>query len=255
LIIAHKIALDPNQAQGTYFHRACGVARFSWNWALAEWQRQYAAHREHSNLPKPSQLSLRRQLNAAKRQQFPWMTEVSKIAPQNAIINLGVAFKNFFEDLAKFKRGEIRRKDIRRPKFKKKGQHDSFRADNGPDTFKCDGYRIKLPVISWIRMREALRFTGKPLSVTISRTAQRWFASIAVEVEDTPPQRENQAAAGVDLGIKAMATLSDGTVTEGPKALRRNLGKLQRLSRGLSRKVKGSANWRKAADQLARLRE
>jgi len=251
LIIAHKITLDLSREQETYFRKACGVARFAWNYALAEWQRQYQAHLVDKNLPKPSQLALRRQLNAIKREQFPWMLEVSKTAPQNAIINLGVAFKNFFEDLAKFRRGEIKRKAVRRPKFKKKGQHDSFRADNGPGTFECDGPRIKLPVIGWVRTREALRFAGKPLSVTVSRTAQRWFASVAVEIEHTLPPRENQAAGGVDLGVKAMATLSDGTVLEGPKALHRHLGKLRRLSRGLSRKVKSSANWRKAVDRLA----
>jgi putative transposase len=126
VIIAHKIALDPNPEQDDYFRRASGVARFAWNFALAEWQRQYAARREDVSLARPSQLALRRQLNAVKRTQFPWMLEVTKAAPQHAIINLGVAFKNFFEDLTKFKRGEIRRKDIRHPKFKKKGRHDAF---------------------------------------------------------------------------------------------------------------------------------
>jgi putative transposase len=161
LIIAHKIALDPNQTQETHFRQACGVARFAWNWALAEWQRQYAAHLADRSLPKPSQLVLRRQLNAIKREQFPWMLEVFKTALQHAVMHLGIAFKNVFEDLAKFKRGEIRRNDIRRPKFKKKGQHDSFRANNGPGTFKCQGKHIKLPVVGWIRMHEALRFVGK----------------------------------------------------------------------------------------------
>lgn len=253
MIVAHKIALDPTAAQEVYFRRACGTARFAWNYALAEWQRQYRAHRENEGLPKPSQLSLRRQLNAVKRQQFPWMLEVTKAAVQHAIINLGTAFKNFFEDLAKYRRGELKRKDIRRPKFKKKGQHDAFRADNGPGTFACDGYRIKLPRVGWVRMREGLRFAGKPLSVTISRMAHRWFASIAVELDHVPPTRENQAVGGVDLGVKTLATLSDGMKIEGPKALRRYLGKLRRLSRSLSRKVKFSANWRKAVERLARL--
>jgi putative transposase len=253
LIVAHKIALDPNHEQETYFRRACRVARFAWNWALNEWQRQDQAHRANKRLPKLPRWSLRRQLDMVKRQSFPWMREVTKVAPQQAIVNLGIAFKNFFEDLAKFKRGEIRRKDIRRPKFKRKGRHDSFRADYGPGTFECDGCRIKLPVIGWVRMREALRFTSRPLSVTISRTAHRWFTSVAVEMGHTPPQRENQAAVGVDLGVKAMATLSKGIKIEGPKALRRYLGKLRRLSRSLSRKVKFSAKWHRAVDRLARL--
>lgn len=43
MLIAHKIALDPNNVQATHLARAAGVARFAYNWALAEWQRQYEA--------------------------------------------------------------------------------------------------------------------------------------------------------------------------------------------------------------------
>jgi len=92
----HRIALDPNNVQATYFARAAGVARFAYNWALAEWQRQYDAWKADNSLPKPFQAALRRQLNAIKREQFSWMLEVTKNAPQMAIIQLGDAFKNFF---------------------------------------------------------------------------------------------------------------------------------------------------------------
>ncbi len=246
MILAHKIALDPNQEQAIYFAKASGIARFSWNWSLGEWQRQYNEWREYRCGPKPSQLALRRQLNEVKTEQFPWMLEVSKTAPQQAIKNVGTAFKNFFDGRAKY------------PRFKKKGvSRDTFRADNGPtkekpNAVRVEGKRVKLPVIGWIRMREAVRFAGNIKSATVSRVADRWFVSLCVEVDHTPPVRENQAG-GVDLGVKALATLSDGTVIEGPKALRRNLKILRRRSRAHSRKVKGSANRRKSAARLARL--
>ena len=175
------------------------------------------------------------------------MTEVTKNAPQQAIKNLGTAFKNFFEGRADY------------PRFKKKGvSHDSFRADPGtdkqhPNAVEVSGKRVKLPVIGWVKMREALRFNGKIKSATVSRTADRWFVSLTVEVDHTPPVHETQVAGGVDLGVRALATLSDGSAIEGPKALRKNLKTLRRRSRALSRKVKGSANRRKAARKLARL--
>ncbi|MFB8831826.1 helix-turn-helix domain-containing protein [Azotobacter sp. CWF10] len=78
MILAHKIALTPNNAQATHFARAAGVARFAYNWALAEWGRQYEAHKTDPAQLKPSQAALRRQLNAIKREQFPWMLEVTK---------------------------------------------------------------------------------------------------------------------------------------------------------------------------------
>jgi len=150
MLIAHKIALDPNNVQATYFAKAAGTARFAYNWALAEWQRQYEAWKQDNSLPKPSEAALRRQLNAIKREQFPWMLEVTKNAPQMAIIQLGEAFKNFFAGRAKY------------PKFRKKGVHDRFTLSN--DQFSIDGCRIRIPMLGWVRMREPLRFNGKILS-------------------------------------------------------------------------------------------
>lgn len=240
MIIAHKIALDPNNAQATYFARAAGTARFAYNWALAEWQRQYAAWKQDNSLPKHSQAALRRQLNAIKREQFPWMLEVTKNAPQMAIIQLGEAFKNFFAGRAKY------------PKFRKKGVHDRFTLTN--DQFSIDGSCIRIPHLGWVRMRESLRFAGKIMSATISRVADRWFVSITVDTEDPPKSRaENQGAVGVDLGVAALATLSTGETITGPKPHKALLDRLRRLSRSLSRKQKGSSNRRKAKAKLARL--
>nr|WP_279583408.1 helix-turn-helix domain-containing protein [Xylella fastidiosa] len=75
MLMAHRIALDPNNVQATHLSRVAGVARFAYNWALAEWRHQYEACTLDSALPKPSQHSLRRQLNAIKREQFPWMAK------------------------------------------------------------------------------------------------------------------------------------------------------------------------------------
>jgi putative transposase len=234
LIRAHKIRLDPNDKQATGFAKAAGCARFAWNYALNEWQRQYAAGE------KPSEISLRKQLNAVKREQYPWMLDSTKTAPQQAIKNLGVAFKNFFEKRAKY------------PRFKKKGIRDSFRADNGPGTFETDGKKIRLPKIGWIRMREALRFEGRLLAATVSRRAQRWYVSIQVEVEDKPIVRKNHGTVGVDLGISHLATLSTGEHIEGLKPLKAALVRLRRLNKLLSRKKKGSQNRQKAKMKLAR---
>ena len=248
MLRAHKIALDPNNAQATHFARACGVARFAYNWALAEWTRQYEAWKADNSLPKPNQMALRRQLNAIKRSEFPWMLEVTKCAPQLAIMQLGEAFRNFFAKRAKY------------PKFRKKGIHDRFSISN--DQFQIEGRRIRIPNLGWVRMREELRFRGKIVSATISRVADRWFASICVSVSDTDhaaslnlrsiPQAESQGAVGVDLGVSALATLSTGEVISGPKALACLLPRLRRLSRSVARKQKGSVNRRKARLKLAR---
>ncbi len=241
MLIAHRIALDPNNAQATYLARAAGVARFAYNWALAQWTQQYERHKADNSLPKPSQGALRRQLNAIKREQFPWMLEVTKNAPQMAIMQLGDAFKNFFTGRAKY------------PQFRKKGRHDGFSLTN--DQFGIDAFRIRIPHLGWVRMREALRFVGKIMSATISRVADCWFVSVTVDIPDNVhlPTADNQGAVGVDLGVSALATLSTGESIAGPKPHKVLLRRLQRLSRSLSRKQKGSNNRNKTKTKLAKL--
>ena len=235
------------------FHRACGVARFAYNWALAQWQRQYRLGK------KPSEVALRRYLNALKGERFPWMRDVTKNAPQQAIKNLGRAYATFFEDLAKYRRKKLPWKRVRVPTFKKKGRHDSFRADNGPDKQHPDavqtlGERVNLPVIGWVKMREEVRFAGRILSVTISRRADGWYASFSIEVACEPQVRTDATVVGVDLGVTALATLSDDSPKiPAPAPLRRYLKRLKRLSRALSRKQPGSRNRAKAKTKLARL--
>lgn len=233
MLISHKIELSPNNKQATYFAKASGVARFAYNWALKEWKTQFEAGL------KPTEISLRRQLNSIKKEQFPWMYEVTKNAPQMAIIYLGEAFKRFFRGEAKY------------PQFKKKGIHDSFTITN--DQFKINESKIRFPHIGWIKLRETLRFAGKIISATVSRCAQKWFVSLTVETNLPHTIRENQGVVGVDLGVKNLATLSTGEEITGPKPHKALLKRLKRTSRSLSRKQKGSKNRFKAKQQLAKL--
>lgn len=253
MILGHKIRLAPTPAQEDRFRRACGVARFAYNWALAEWKRQY------DDGKKPSEAALRKQLNAIKKAAFPWMYEAPKTVVQHAVRSLGTAYKNAFDDLAKSQRGIVAAKHIRWPTFKKKGISDRFRIDNGTDrtrsnAVKVDGKRVLLPRIGWVNMRETVRFAGAIQSATISRRADGWYCSFAVDVGDLPAEGTATGTVGVDLGVLRLATLSDGSPPlEAPKPLRCMLGRLRRLSRSLSRKVKGSRNRAKAKTKLARL--
>jgi putative transposase len=168
------------------------------------------------------------------------MLDVTKNAPQMAIIQLGEAFKNFFAHRARY------------PRFRRKGVDDRFTLTN--DQFRVDGKRIHIPTLGPVRMREALRFTGRIVSATVSRRADRWHVSITVDAtEASSPPAENQGEVGIDLGVSVLATLSTGEQWPGPKALRSLLDRLRRLSRSLSRKVKGSRNRDRAKRRLARL--
>ena len=242
MIRAHKIRLEPNNLQATYFAKACGVARFAYNWALAKAKEQY----EQDNTSKFNEAALRKELNAVKREQFPWMLEVTKCAPQLAIKDgLARAFRNFFAKRAGF------------PKFHKKGINDSFSLSN--DQLKIGDKSVKIPNLGYVRLSEQLRFDGKILGATISRTADKWYMAIQVEMPDVPISMSENQAAGVDLGVRTLAALSDGTKIVGTKASRQCEKKLRRLNQSLSRKVgakkgeKKSANFIKTRKRISRL--
>jgi putative transposase len=240
-LLAHKIALNPNAAQRIYFARASGVARFSFNWALGEWRKQYALKREYGCGPSPSDVSLRRQFNALKRESYPWVFDVSKCAVQEAIIDLGTAFRAFFEGRGRY------------PRFKRKNGRAGFCAANEAGTFRADGRKIKLPVIGWVRMREEVRFSGPLKRATVSLEGGRWFVSLMIDTNDVQPVAQPEAVVGVDLGVTTLATLSTGEAVTGPKAHKSLLGRLRRLNKSLARKRRGSHNFRKAKAKLGRL--
>lgn len=253
MIRGHVIQLNPNNVQANYLARACGVARFSYNWALTEWQRQYSEDKAYrdaclangididiSKLNKPSQAKLRREINAIKRVQFPWMLQVSKCAVQLAIKQLGDAYKNFFSKQSAY------------PTKRKKGKDDRFSLSN--DQFAIKGKSIRIPNLGWVRMKEALRLDGKIMSATISSRGDRWFVSVAVEITKAAlPAQKTGKQIGVDLGVTDLLVLSDGTKIKAPKPLERNLEKLRLLNKSLSRKKKGSKNRQKAKTKLSRL--
>jgi putative transposase len=242
---AHKIKMQPTKTQEQYFAQACGVARFAFNWALAEWKKEYEAG------GKPSEANLRKKLNAVKATEFPWMADVTKCAPQQAIKNVGTAFQNFFRRVKQGGKPGY-------PKFKRKGVHDSFRADNGPmdassHAVECVGRSIKLPRCGTVKMRESLRFSGRTLSATVSKQADGWYVTVLVETADVLTGPLDSGTVGVDLGIKNLAALSTGEVLPPLKPHRALHTRLARLSRSLSRKKIGSSNRAKAKTKLARL--
>lgn len=92
------------------------------------------------------------------------------------------------------------------------------------------------------------------MSAVVSRTADRWYVSLAVQIETAPLACDNQGGrVGVDLGVKHLATLSTGEKVDGPKPLRAALKVLRRTNRQLARRVKFSANWHKTKTKLGRL--
>jgi putative transposase len=231
--LTHKIRLDPTFKQVAYFKKACGTARFAWNWALARWEENY------SSGMKTGAFELKKEFNSLKKKEFPWVYEVTKYASQQPFIFLQRAFQGFFDKKTKY------------PKYKKKGIHDSFYI--GGDQVKIKGKTVKIPNLGWVRLMEFLRFEGKINGITIYRSADYWYISINVETNHQPPLCENQARVGVDLGIKTLATFSDGKTIPNHRPLKQKQDKLKRLQRQLCRRQRGSKNRSKIKNKIAKL--
>jgi putative transposase len=246
---SHVIRLNPTSDQDVYFRKACGVARHAYNWALARWK-EARAEGKHVKMN-----DLKAEYNKIKGEQFPWCYEVTKCAPEQAFADLGQAFAHYWRmkeegTLPKLKHPRKDGEEAGFPHFKsKKRDRPSFYLNN--DKFRIEGHWIHIPKLGKVNMTEELRFGGKIMSATIFYRAGWWFVSIAVEVEHETPTHSGRTV-GIDLGIKTLATLSDGTMFENQKHYHRNVGRIQGLSKGLSRKVEGSQNWWKNTKKLAK---
>lgn len=232
MIISHKIRIYPNKEQEVFLKKSCGVARFAYNWGLAEWQNQY------KNGEKPNYLKLKKQFNGIKRADFPFTCEVSKCCTETAFANLGKAYKNFFTKRTKY------------PKFKKKGMHDSFGLDNLK--FHIEGNHIKLAKMKPMRMAEEFRFEGKIMSGTVFRVADKWYISIAVDVQKDMILPKTGKYVGVDLGVKDIAITSDGYKFANPRWINKSEKKLKRLNRELARRQRASKRRERTRLLLAR---
>jgi putative transposase len=244
----YKTELDLNKAQITACLQHAGTARFAYNWGLRRYQEEYEASRKTSTA-----IDLHKELNAKKKTDFPWMYNVSKCAPQEALRNLEKAFKNFFNNVKKKKSGKFKGK-LGYPKFKsKKKGIGSFRLTGAIHLFEK---HIQLPRLGKLLLKEVgyLPTSGVHiLSATVSEKAGRWYVSVQVEEEVETPLPAKGKVLGVDLGVKTLATTSEAEAFENPQALRKNLKKLARLGCRHSRKKKGSKNRKKAARKLARM--
>lgn len=239
---AYRFELDPNNRVRTLLYKHAGVARFVYNWSLARRIERFKT--QEGKLKFTNAREEHKALTALKATDFPWMYEVSKCAPQEALRDLDRAFKSFW----------ARRKEgVGFPHFKKKYvSRDSFRLY---ESIKVQDRYVQLPRLGTIRTKEKIagRVKGRILSATVSREADRWFVSLAVieEVQDVQPV--GGPTVGVDLGLKTFAVISDGMKVSSPSPLRASLKRLARAQRRHSRKKKGSNNRKKSAQKIARI--
>ncbi len=241
---AFRYELDPNNVQRTHLARHVGAARFAYNWGLARRMELFRHGGSSTNA-----IELHRELNRLKATAYPWMYEVSKCAPQEALRDLDAAYRRYFMAKTSKKSGF---RHVGFPRFKKKGQaRDSFRLTG---LISASNRSVKLPRLGRLRTKESVaELRGRIIAATVSREADRWFVSLRVYVSLTCPAVRSGQAVGVDLGITHFAVISDEPdPVSGPSPLEAGLRKQKRLAKAVCRKQLGSANRRRAQLRLAR---
>ncbi|TAG06709.1 MAG: transposase [Cytophagia bacterium] len=211
-----KIRLELNNKQKTLALKHAGVARHAYNWGLDVCNKAF-----ENKEKRPTGIDLHKKLVAEVKSKYDWYYEVSKCAPQQALRDLDTGFQRFFKKVSKY------------PKFKKKGRKDSFYLEGNIEVKKN---RIKLPHFGWIKLSEKIKDVKNIKNVSISRQADFWFVSFKMEHQTQKIRFKKHSFVGVDLGIKTLATLSNGMTFENRRPYKIYKRKLKIEQRKLSKK-------------------
>ncbi|AKX52940.1 RNA-guided endonuclease InsQ/TnpB family protein [Thiopseudomonas alkaliphila] len=234
---AYKYELRPDGQQERQMRRFAGSCRFVFNKALALQKERYEQGEKKLGYAGLCKL-LTEWRNSSET---AWLADAPVHPLQQTLKDLERAYSNFFAKRADF------------PRFKKKGQSDSFRYPD-PKQVKLDqaNSRVFLPKLGWLRYRNSREVLGAVKNITVSQSCGKWFVSIQTEREVEQPLPQG-GAVGIDMGITRFATLSDGTCYVPLNSFKRHETALRRAQQSMSRKTKFSNNWKKAKARVQRI--
>ena len=219
---AYRFELRPDGFQGRQMGRFAGACRLVFNRALAIQRERHAQGLNNESLN-----ALSSRLTGWRNDPAtPWLAQAPVHPQQQALRDLRRAYANFFAGRAG------------RPRFRRKWGATSFRYPDAKQ-FKIDqaNRRMFLPKLGWVRYRNSRVIEGELRNITVSRSCDKWFASIQTQRE-VPAPGPRCGVAGIDLGVARFATLSDGSFHVPLNSFKRHETAL--------RKAQFSNNWRKA---------
>ncbi|WP_374063633.1 RNA-guided endonuclease InsQ/TnpB family protein [Cupriavidus sp. DF5525] len=235
---AYKYELMPTGEQQRNMRRFSGSCRFVFNKALALQKARYEQGEKKHGYAGLCKL-LTEWRNSTET---AWLADAPVHPLQQTLKDLERAYGNFFAKRADF------------PRFKKKGQGDSFRYPD-PKQIKLDqaSSRLFLPKLGWLRYRNSRKVLGVVKNVTVRQSCGKWFVSIQTEREVEQPVAQAASAVGIDMGVARFATLSDGTFYAPLNCFKRQEAALRKAQQAMSRKKKFSSNWKKAKARVQRI--
>ncbi len=235
---AYKFRLKTNQTIARKLAQFAGCSRLVWNKALA-----FQKERLNTKQSCLSYAGLTKELTQWKKEEeLFFLKQVHSQALQQSLKNLSQALSEAFD--------QTNPKQF--PKFKKKGQKDSFRYPQG---FKIDNAngRVFLPKIGWVRYNKSQNVVGEAKNVTVSKKGQHWFVSIQVELNVKIPKHTSKSIVGGDLGIARFLTLSNQKYYESLNVFKTLKDKLAKLQKQLAKKQKFSNKWKRLKAKITKL--
>lgn len=231
---AYRYRIYPDEAQDILCRKTCGCVRLVYNLGLE--QRTMVGH----SMARPHLSAYDQSYELPElKELLPFLKEAPFHTLQQALADLDKAFKNFFEGRAGY------------PKFKKKGDRDSFRYPD-PKQFKVENERIFLPKLGWVKWVKHREIFGTPKNATVSREGDWWFVSIQCELEVADPAVPAGKPVGIDLGVAKSIVTSDGEIIMLPKTTEKERRRTASLQSAINRRKKGSKNRAKAVRALGR---
>jgi putative transposase len=237
-----KCRLYPSTAQETNLYRVLNCARNLYNMALAEHKWSYELEGRTVKVADLEQLA--RHYRAA----FPYAQQMFSQTAQSVVKQVDLAFQAFFR---RVKAGE----KPGYPRFKGREHFHSFAFKQFGVGARLDGRRLKLYGIGRVAVCWHRPLEGIIKTVRIVHKAGRWYACFACEVPQTPSLPKTGHTVGIDMGLSALLSTSDGEKVEHPHYYRAGQKKLRVLQRKLARCQRGSKNRRKALLAVQRQQE
>ncbi|MCI8510513.1 MAG: IS200/IS605 family element transposase accessory protein TnpB [Lachnospiraceae bacterium] len=259
----YNFRIYPNPAQETQIQKNFGCVRFVYNYYLAKRREAYESGRGIIGYNE-----MCRDMTKLKRTAgYEWLKEADHNSLQRALKQLDLAFQSFFRNVKKkgtapgfpaFKSKKSPRQSYTSPASTPRPYMDRRTGElrERKSSVELRENAVKLPKLGMVKCRVSKQAEGRILSATVSRTAAgRYFVSLLFTDWESVAFPQAGRAVGIQLGIKKLVTLSNGTEIENPCYRKRSKEKLIRLQRGLSRKTSGSRNYEKARQRLARAYE
>ena len=231
-----RYCLRPKKKELQKFTNFAGACRWVFNRGLAK--RKETWEKEKKSLTLYDQ---NKELTLLKSQEATsWLADIHSQVLQQSLQDLDLGFSHFFRRIKNHEEPGF-------PRFKCKGDKDSFRYPQG---VKVKENRVWLPKIGWVRFRKSRDLQGEIKQTTVIREGNKWYVCFSCEWEEKDLSKaEFPRVLGIDVGLENFAT----TVCEEqfneigfPRFLAKGLSHLRYLSRQFSKKVKYSKNWYKA---------